>query len=1267
MGSGLAHLGNLTRLQVLNLQRTSLRDDSLAHLGNLKELRKLELSGAHLTDRSVEHLLKLPGLQYLDLFGAGLTDAGLSQMCQLPSLRYFYLSNTRITDAGLKGLGQLSLLEELGLDGTRVTDAGLAVLRSLPHLRRLRIGRTQLTDAGLVRIAGLPNLERLELTDLPLTDTGIAPLQTLAQLRSVDLSGTRITDTGLPILARLPALTELNVRDTAVSRSAIAQFERTHPGVKIDFGSTRSGYSVWSVTLTVLYGLAIAAICFYGIHRYWLAWLFVRDPAARESPEQKEYFTELPAVTVQLPMFNERHVAERIIEAACRIEYPRDRLQIQVLDDSTDESADLARCCCERLASAAYPVQYLHRSDRAGFKGGALAAGMTSATGEFIALFDADFMPPVDFLQRMLHYFTDSRVGMVQAEWAHLNRTESLLTEIQAMLLDGHFIVEQTTRSRTGRWFNFNGTAGIWRRRCTDDAGGWQHDTLTEDTDLSYHALLAGWRFLYVPAVRCPAELPSTMTAFLSQQHRWTKGLIQTARKLLPRILFSSAPWHVKLEAWFHLTSPVMYLVMFVVTGIALPALFLVTPFTEHYALGLGAGLLSLLLGTVAALTSYTVPQRAQRFPLGRTLLKLPILMALGIGMCVVNTRAVLEALLGLRSPFVRTPKYGGRQDHNPEPASGRLRLRFPPGVLELSLVGVLYACNVLSLVRPYTLIGMPFLLLFALGYSGVGMLRLLEFSASSPKLAQASARRWPRLSLPQVASASIAVLLLVCVTASALVLVSRSEIGTATVMSQPASLGLDLTSARWRVGGSESSAAEKNSAIKRAVVDRGSLILDVQLDERTQEGEIVLDLEGALEGLGDSLCSGRQLAFAVEYPSRFTGEFQAFVRDVQRRSEYGSMEFVETHDTRRSVNVSLPVSPRIPPMGYQDDGFDASHGMRQIGLKVSAQSDRIRGAGYRPFRGTIRVARVRIADVDRQAFPEPEIRPPTNAMRPLAKLTTEKSLAASGIDRPWPIAYGFSGPLTATHRADLQQTYSAIARLGCRFTRVYIGDYRTGLLFDREGKVTGLEPAFLDYVDELAEIANQHGITVMFSLTDNTIADGRGLDSIELIRDGEASEAFLNHALVAFVKRLRGRQVIWDIFNEPENMTALSLRDAQHYVDRVVTAGRSAVPDARFTVVSRSRSEIVYWQGRGLDLYCHNLFTERSLQEAITAARTLDAPIMVAEMAPELVTQTNVKHLRDAGYTGIGIWGWGTKDKYEWKANDLDRIAAPLLPGNEK
>src|SRR4029077_9371154 len=261
-----------------------------------------------------------------------------------------------------------------------------------------------------------------------------------------------------------------------------------------------------------------------------------------------------PRVTVQLPIYNERYVIERLIESVAQFDYPRELLDIQVLDDSTDETQEVARNSVERNQALGLPISYLHRANREGFKAGALQEGLKSATGELIAIFDVDFIPPAHFLPRTRASFADARLAMAKTRWRYVNRHYSPLTEVEAILLDGHFVVEHSARFRSGLFFNFNGTAGIWRRAAIEDAGGWQHDTLTEDTDLSYRAQLRGWHFIYLPEIDCPSELPVEMNAFKSQQARWAKGLMQTARKILPRVMRADLPAAVKIESVFHLT-----------------------------------------------------------------------------------------------------------------------------------------------------------------------------------------------------------------------------------------------------------------------------------------------------------------------------------------------------------------------------------------------------------------------------------------------------------------------------------------------------------------------------------------------------------------------------------------------------------------------------------------------------------------------------------------------------------------------------------------
>src|SRR5215217_5832307 len=316
----------------------------------------------------------------------------------------------------------------------------------------------------------------------------------------------------------------------------------------------------WIILL--LYFAILGTLAIYGAYRikqvidFWRYKDFVPTPSA--------YFSEaeLPTITVQLPLFNELYVVDRLLNAVTAIDYPREKLEIQVLDDSTDETTRVAEAAVEKYAAQGFDIHYIHRADRTGFKAGALENGNKFAKGELLAIFDADFVPKPDCLRKLVDFFTDPMVGCAQMRWSHINGDYNLLTRIQTIMLDGHFVVEQTTRNRTGGFFNFNGTAGIWRRRAIEMSGGWQHDTLTEDTDLSFRAQLMGWKFIYLPHIVCPAELPVEMNSFKTQQSRWAKGLVQTAIKLLPRILRSDLPLKIKVEAFFHLTANISYPLM---------------------------------------------------------------------------------------------------------------------------------------------------------------------------------------------------------------------------------------------------------------------------------------------------------------------------------------------------------------------------------------------------------------------------------------------------------------------------------------------------------------------------------------------------------------------------------------------------------------------------------------------------------------------------------------------------------------------------------
>ncbi|MFQ5411391.1 MAG: glycosyltransferase [Phycisphaerae bacterium] len=416
--------------------------------------------------------------------------------------------------------------------------------------------------------------------------------------------------------------------------------------------------TLWHYLLVICYLLVCGLLAIYGAHRYSLVYLYYKY--RRNSPRKRACFLHRPRVTIQLPMYNEQFVARRIIEHACRLAYPRDRLEIQVLDDSTDDTVQIVRETCEEMRAQGQPVVLLHRDNREGYRAGALEAGLKVARGEFIVIFDADFIPPRDILEQLIDYFSDPRVGMVQARWEHINREQSLLTKTQAILLDGHFVIEHTARNRSGRFMSFNGTAGAWRRQCITDAGGWQHDTLTEDLDLSYRAQMKGWKFVYLPKVTSPAELPPEMNAFKSQQHRWAKGGAQTCRKLLPGILKSRLPWRIKVEAFFHLTSCVSYFLILILTFLLLPALYFKTYlFIESPMMRLIIDGSLVLLATFSASTFYVASQREIFRTWGESIKYLPFLMGVGVGISFNNARAAFEGFFGGPSEFVRTPKFG--------------------------------------------------------------------------------------------------------------------------------------------------------------------------------------------------------------------------------------------------------------------------------------------------------------------------------------------------------------------------------------------------------------------------------------------------------------------------------------------------------------------------------------------------------------------------------------------------------------------------------
>ena len=489
---------------------------------------------------------------------------------------------------------------------------------------------------------------------------------------------------------------------------------------------------VETITLAT-YFFVLIVLAIYGWHRYYLVYLYMRnrdkEPRADAPPNP------LPVVTIQLPLYNEMYVADRLIESVCAIAYPRALLEIQVLDDSTDETQGIAELAVRRYAAQGIDIKYYHRANRTGFKAGALEAGFKLARGEFIAIFDADFIPARDFLDRLMPHFTDPQVGMVQARWGHINQDYTLLTKIQSILLDGHFVLEHGGRNRSGRFFNFNGTAGIWRRAAIDDAGGWQHDTLTEDLDLSYRAQLRGWRFVFRSDVIAPAEVPVEMNAFKSQQHRWAKGSIQTCCKLLPRLLRANLPIGVKAEAFFHLTANFNYPLMCVLSLLMFPAMVI------RYNMGWYEMLLIdvplFFAATFSVCNFYMVCQREIHRDWRARIKYLPFLMSIGIGLSINNTRAVFEALFNRQSEFMRTPKYRieGETD---EWVSKKYRqsVAVQP-LIELAL-GLYFTFTVFYALTNQIYGTVPFLVLFQIGFLYTGLVSIVQQYAGDSEVISA-------------------------------------------------------------------------------------------------------------------------------------------------------------------------------------------------------------------------------------------------------------------------------------------------------------------------------------------------------------------------------------------------------------------------------------------------------------------------------------------------------------------------------------------------
>lgn len=457
-----------------------------------------------------------------------------------------------------------------------------------------------------------------------------------------------------------------------------------------------------------------------------MVYLYYRYQKNKPSPLAK--LEHLPRVTIQLPVYNEMYVVKRLISASCALNYPKELLDIQVLDDSSDETSLIAQACVDDFKKQGFDIHYIHRTNRAGFKAGALAGGLKVAKGEYIMVFDADFVPQKDILQRTIHYFSDKSVGMVQTRWSYVNREYSLLTRIQAILLDGHFVIEHTARNWSGRFFNFNGTAGVWRKKAIDTADGWQHDTLTEDLDLSYRAQLKGWKFVFLKDETSPSEIPVDINAFKTQQHRWAKGSIQTAKKLLPKILKSSLPLKVKIEAFFHLTNNVSYVLMLLLSVLMYPSM--VARINIGWFQMLVTDVPFLLVATVGISFFYACSQKEAYKNWKSRLIYLPLLMSLGIGLSVNNSKAVLESFFNYQTAFKRTPKFNiemkkDRWAHKKYRGEKNL---LP--IIELVL-GIYFTFNIYFAYVNKIYVSIPFLLIFQVGFFYIAFLSIFQTTAA--------------------------------------------------------------------------------------------------------------------------------------------------------------------------------------------------------------------------------------------------------------------------------------------------------------------------------------------------------------------------------------------------------------------------------------------------------------------------------------------------------------------------------------------------------
>lgn len=461
------------------------------------------------------------------------------------------------------------------------------------------------------------------------------------------------------------------------------------------------------------YFVSLSILFLFGLHGFVM--MYYHRKYGHKNPVPDSEFKPDKLVTIQLPLYNEMYVIERLINSVCEIDYPKDKMEIQVLDDSTDETTTIVAKIVEEKKKLGFDISHIRRGSREGYKAGALKEGMKIAKGEFIAIFDADFIPQKEFLKKTLSYFTDDKVGMVQSRWEHLNGDYSIITKAQALALDGHFVIEQTVRNKSGFFINFNGTGGVWRKKCIEDAGNWHADTLTEDLDLSYRAQLIGWRFVFLKDFTSPAELPSEINALKAQQFRWTKGAVETAKKILPLVWKSKVPLRVKLQSTFHLTNNLVFPFILLAAILNVPLIFI----KNSGAHEIYFAMMSLfVLAFVSSFLFYLYSQKDIHTDWRKRIVLFPLFMAGSMGLAVNNSRAVFEGLMNRKSEFVRTPKFKQESDKDSFIGNKYLNKKLGLSVFVEAVLAVYCFIGVLSSIYFMELASIPFQVLFTLGFS---------------------------------------------------------------------------------------------------------------------------------------------------------------------------------------------------------------------------------------------------------------------------------------------------------------------------------------------------------------------------------------------------------------------------------------------------------------------------------------------------------------------------------------------------------------------